>query len=169
MRLFSGKITALSDELAKALIDAENIETSSRKDVARDLESVFTNYLEVEREVLDKSKDLLLQRNLPNTELPRLRKLMADEKGIGIGDDMLDHLLNQLIEMLMHSDNVDEVFAEDHDLRRTMRPILRKSLDVDEALDAEVRGQLKHVKEGSRTWEIEYRRMMSDIQRRKGL
>ncbi len=169
MRLFSGKITALSDELAKALVDAENIETSSRKDVARDLESVFTNYLEVEREVLDRSKDLLAQRGLPNTELPRLRKLIAEEKGIRIGDDMLDHLLDQLIEMLMHSSNVDEVFAEDHDLRRTMRPILRKSIQVDEALDAEVRGQLKHVKEGSRTWEIEYRRMMSDIQRRKGL
>jgi len=50
-----------------------------------------------------------------------------------------------------------------------MRPVMKKYLEVDEALDTEVRSQLKHVKEGSRTWEVEYRRIMSDIQRRKGL
>ena len=50
-----------------------------------------------------------------------------------------------------------------------MRPVLKKHLDVEEQLDAEVRGQLKHVQEGSRTWEIEYKRLMGDIQRRKGL
>jgi hypothetical protein len=32
-----------------------------------------------------------------------------------------------------------------------------------------VRGRLKHVKEGTSMWEIEYRRMMDDIKRRKGL
>ena len=69
----------------------------------------------------------------------------------------------------MHSANVEEVFAEDHDLRRRMRPILKKNLEVDEALEAEVRGKLKHVQEGSRTWEVEYQRVMGDIQRRKGL
>jgi hypothetical protein len=78
-------------------------------------------------------------------------------------------LLDQCIEMLMHSGSVDEVFGEDHELRRAMRPTLRKYLDLDEALETEVRGKLKHVKEGSQTWEIEYQRVMSEIQRRKGL
>jgi len=61
------------------------------------------------------------------------------------------------------------VFVEDHDLRRRIRPVLRKYLDMDEALDTEVRGKLRHVQEGSRTWEIEYQRVMGEIQRRKGL
>ncbi|HLM74559.1 MAG TPA: DUF507 family protein, partial [Polyangiaceae bacterium] len=102
-------------------------------------------------------------------EFQRLKKLVAEQKGIKVGDEMMDFLLDQLIEMLLHSNNVDEVFGQDHDLRRRMRPVLRKYLDVDAALDTEVRNRLKHVQEGSRTWEVEYQRVMGDIQRRKGL
>jgi hypothetical protein len=169
MRLFSGKITPLSEEIVKALADNRDIECESRKEVARDLESVFSQYVEAERDVQEKAKGLLESRGMPPSEMGRLRRLVADQKGIKIGDDMLDYLLDQCIEMLMHSGNVDEVFVEDHDLRRRMRPVMKKYLEVDEALDTEVRSQLKHVKEGSRTWEVEYRRIMSDIQRRKGL
>jgi hypothetical protein len=169
MRLFSGKVAPLSEELVKALVDSKDIECASKKDVAQDLEAVFANYLRLEREASDRAKDLVQQRGLPPAELPRMRKLAAEQKGIKIGDDLLDYLLDQLIEMLMHSNNVEEVFGEDHDLRRRMRPILRKYLELDDALDGEVRGKLKHVQEGSRTWEIEYQRVLGDIQRRKGL
>jgi hypothetical protein len=169
MRLFSGKITPLSEEIVKVLADNRDIECEERKEVVRDLESVFSSYLQTEREVMEKAKSLLESRGMPPSELGRVRKLVADQKGIKVGDDMFDYLLDQCIEMLMHSSNVDEVFVQDHDLRRRMRPVLRKYLEVDDALDNEVRSQLKHVQEGSRTWEIEYRRIMSDIQRRKGL
>lgn len=169
MRLFAGKIEPMSAELVKALVDHEQIECSSKKEVASDLASVFTNYLDLERQATEKAKDLLQSRGMPQTELPRLRKLAAEQKGIKIGDEMLDYLLDQLIEMLMHSAHVDEVFGQDHDLRRAMRPVLKKHLDVDEALEGEVRGKLKHLQEGSRPWEIEYQRLMTDIQRRKGL
>lgn len=169
MRLYSGKVTPLSEELVKALADNKDIECESRKEVAQDLESVFTNYLRLEREAGDRAKEMLQSRGMPPTELPRLRKLAAEQKGIKVGDEILDYLLDQLIEMLMHSGNVDEVFGEDHDLRRRMRPILRKYLEMDDALDGEVRGKLKHVQEGTRTWEVEYQRLMGEIQRRKGL
>lgn len=169
MRLFSGKITPLSEELVKTLVDNKDIECESRKEVATDLESVFTSYLRLEKEALDRAKDQLQARGLPPSELPRLRRFAAEQKGIKVGDEMLDYLLDQLIEMLMHSGNVDEVFGEDHDLRRRMRPVLRKYLEMDEALDGEIRGKLKHVQEGSRTWEVEYQRLMGEIQRRKGL
>ena len=169
MRLFSGKIAPLSEDLVKALVEQKDIECESRKEVAADLESVFSTYLRLEREAADRAKDLMTQRSMPPTELPRLKKLAAEQKGIKVGDDMLDYLLDQLIEMLMHSGNVDEVFGEDHDLRRHMRPVLRKYLDLDEQLEGEVRGKLKHVQEGTRTWEVEYQRLMGEIQRRKGL
>ena len=169
MRLFSGKIAALSDEIVKALAENSDIECASRKEVAKDVESVFSSYLHTEKEVNEKSKDLLEGRGLPPSEFNRVRRLTAEQKGIKVGDEMMDYLLDQLIEILMHSSNVDEVFVEDHELRRRMRPILKKYLDVDEALDTEVRGKLKHVQEGSRTWDVEYQRVMGDIQRRKGL
>ena len=139
MRLYSGKVRPLSQDLVNTLVTAKVIEVESRDEVVRDLESVFNAYL------------------------------AADQKDIKIGDDMFDYLLDQCIEMLMHSNNVAEVFAQDHELRKHMRPLLRKYLELDESIEAEVRGKLKHVSEGTQTWEVEYQRVMADIQRRKGL
>jgi len=169
MRLYSGKVRQLGEDLAKALVDGEDIETENRAEVAKDLESVLSAYVQAERAVSERAKDILQNRGLPPSELGRVRKLAADQQGIKIGDEMMDYLLDQLIEMLMHSGNVEEVFAEDHELRRRMRPVLRKYLEMDEVVEAEVRSKLKHVQEGTRTWEVEYQRVMGDIQRRKGL
>ena len=80
-----------------------------------------------------------------------------------------ERLLDQLVEMLMHSNNVDEVFVEDYELRRRMREPLRRQVAEEEELAQEVRSRLKHVQEGTALWEVEYRRMMEDIKRRKGL
>ena len=166
MRLFSGKIGALSDELVKALVDAKHIECESNREVAKDLEAVFSSYLGAEREIVERAKEM--SRDRPG-DFGRMKKLLADERKIKVGDEMLDYLLDQLIEMLMHSSNVEEVFGEDHVLRKTMRTVLRKYLELDEALDTEVRGKLRHMEEGSRVWEVEYQRVMSDIEKRRRL
>ena len=169
MRLYRGKVKPLSDELVKALVSAKAIETERRDEVTKDLESVFTAYLQADKEASERAKHLLEVRNLPQAEFGRVKKAAAEQRGIKTGEEMFDYLLDQCIEMLMHSANVEEVFAEDHELRRQMRPVMRKYLDLDEALDAEVRGKLKHMSEGTQTWEIEYQRVMSEIQRRKGM
>jgi len=169
MRLFSGKIAPLSEEIVKTLADNGEIECENRKEVIRDLESVFSQYLATEKEVMDKSKATLESRGLPPSELGRIRKIIAEQKGIKVGEDILDYLLDQCIEMLMHSGNVDEVFGQDHDLRRRMRPVLKKYLAADDELDAEVRNKMKNLQEGTRTWEVEYQKIKNEIQRRKGL
>ncbi|MDC0745219.1 MULTISPECIES: DUF507 family protein [Polyangium] len=169
MRLFSGKIAPLSEEIVKTLADNGEIECEDRKEVVRDLESVFSQYLATEKEVMDKSKATLESRGLPPSELGRIRKIIAEQKGIKIGEDILDYLLDQCIEMLMHSGNVDEVYGQDHDLRRRMRPVLKKYLAADDELDAEVRNKMKNLQEGTRTWEVEYQKIKNEIQRRKGL
>jgi hypothetical protein len=166
MRLFSGKIAELSDELVKALVSGKHIETEHVREVAKDLESVFNQYLATDREISERAKDM--SRDRP-ADFGRYKRLLADEAGIKVGDEMLDYLLDQSIEMLMHSNNVEEVFSEDHVLRKTMRTVLKKHLELDEAIDREVRAKLKHVQEGSRVWEVEYQRVMGDIERRKRL
>ncbi len=169
MRLYGGKVKPLSDDLVKTLVAANDIEVEKPSEVVRDLEAVFGSYLTAEKDATDKAKQAMEGRGLPPSELGRLKRVFAEQAGIKIGEDMFDYLLDQCIEMLMHSGNVAEVFAEDHELRRRMRPVLRKYLEIDEVVEAEVRSKLKHVSEGSQTWEIEYRRVMEDIQRRKGL
>jgi len=169
MRLHSAKVPEIAAQIVKSLVDAGDIESESPKEVELDVRSVLEQYIRDEQEVSDKAKDLVAARGLPQTELARVKKALADERKIKLGDDAVDYLLDQLVQMLMHSGNVDEVFAEDVELRRKMREPLRRQAALEEELQAEVRGRLKHVKEGTTMWEIEYRRMMEEIKRRKGL
>jgi uncharacterized protein len=155
--------------MLKSLVDTKDIETQSPAEVKADIEAVLEQYIRDEQSTTERAKDLLASRGLPQSEYQRIRKLVADEKRIKIGDDAIDYVLDQLVEMLMHSANVDEVFAEDYELRRKMREPLRKQLVEEQAFEQEVRGRLKHVQEGTGLWEVEYRRMMEEIRRRKGL
>ena len=169
MRLHSAKVPQIASEMVDSLVKGGDIETEAPNEVKADNEAVLKQYIPDEQEVSDRAKDILGQRGMAPTELTRIKKLMADERKMKIGEDAIDYLLDQLVEMLMHSGNVEEVFAEDYVLRRKMRDPLRKQLGEEQDLQAEVRERLKHVQEGTALWEVEYRRTLEDIKRRKGL
>ena len=169
MRLYSGKVAPIATEVARALLASKDIEAESPKEVEADIASVLNQYLADERDVNERAKDVLERTGKPQSEYQRVRALVADEKGIKVGDETLDYLLDQVVEMLMHSGNVDEVYVEDVELRRRMAPVFKKHMAVDSSLDADVRAQLKHVREGTRDWEIEYAKVLEQVKRRRGL
>jgi hypothetical protein len=169
MKLFSGKVAPIASEAVRALLAAEAIEAEAPKEVEKDVEAVLKNYLDLEREVNERAKDLLERTGKAQSDFNRMRTLAASEKGIKIGDETLDFVLDQVVEMFHHSSNVDEIFAEDVEMRRLMAPCFKKHMNADSGIDADVRAQLKHLKEGTPDWEIEYGRVAEGIRRRKGL
>ena len=169
MRLHSAKVPQIAAEMVGALLSGGDVESESPKEVGLDIASVLNQYIRDEQEVSEQAKDMVAARGLPQSEYNRIRKLVAEERKLKLGEDAIDYLLDQLVEMLMHSANVEEVFSEDYELRRKMRDPLRRQLAEEQALEQEIRGQLKHVQEGSGLWEVEYRRMAEEIKRRKGL
>ena len=169
MWLHRAKIPQVATEMVRALTEGGDIETEAPRDVQADLEAVLTQYVADDQDINDRARDLVATRGLPQSELSRMKKLVAEQKHVKIGEEAIDYLLDQLIEILMHSNNVEEVFAQDHVLRLRMREPLRKQFAAEDALEQEVRGRLKHVQEGTQVWEVEYRRMMEDIKRRKGI
>lgn len=169
MWLHRAKIPQIAGEMVRALTEGGDIETESPKEVQADLEAVLSQYVADDQDINERARDLVATRGLPQTELGRMKKLVAEQKHVKVGEEAIDYLLDQLIEILMHSSNVDEVFAQDHVLRLRMREPLRKQFAAEEQLEQEVRGRLKHVQEGTQVWEVEYRRMMDDIKRRKGI
>ncbi len=169
MRLHQGRFPAIAAAIVKKLVDDGDIETETPKEVEADVESVLKSYQEDDRRITEEAKDLMTARNMPQREFGRIKRLVADKKGVPIGDDALDHVLDQIVAMLMYSNNVEEIYVEDVELRRKMAPVFKQEIAVDEQLEQEARAQLRHVQEGTRTWEVEYRRVMEDIRRRKGL
>jgi hypothetical protein len=101
--------------------------------------------------------------------LGRAKRSVAREKGFEVGDDAVGYIINQLIETFLHSQFVEEVFAEDNDFRRHIKPILARATDMDEKLDREVRDKIKNMEEGSAAWDIEYQKAMGKLKRNKNL
>ncbi len=169
MRLFSGKIPVISEEVVRVLTAEGDIETEQPNEVTLDIESVLKEYLRYDRMISDEAKNRLEQRGLPYAQLGKLKQQVAKEKGAPQIDDVLPYLLDQILHMLFHSKNVDEVYAEDMALRKKVTDILKKHMDVGGDLDAEVRSKIKNLEEGTASFEIEYQRVMNDMKRKKGL
>jgi hypothetical protein len=169
MRLYSSKVSTIASEIVRTLVAANDIEAESPREVEADVSAVLNSYLATEREVNDRTKELLDKTGRGTSEYGRVKAQIAESKGIKVGDEMLDYLLDQIVEIFSHSANVDEIYAADVELRRKMAPIFKKHLQVDDALDAEVRAQLKHVSEGSRTWDVEYQRVLEQIKQKRGI
>ncbi len=169
MRLHSARVPQMAQEMVESLLGAGDIETEAPKEVQLDFEAVLNQYIKDEQEVSDQAKDMVASRGLPPGEVRKARDLLAKQRNIKVGDEAVDYILDQLVEMLMQSNNVDEIYAEDHELRRKLRGPLRKEAVTDTELDQAVRAQIKHVQEGTAVWDVEYRRVMEDIKRRRGL
>jgi hypothetical protein len=169
MWLHRARIPQIASDMVRALVEGGDIESESPREVQADIEAVLNQYVADDQDINERARELVATRGMPQSELGRMKKLVAEQKHVKIGEEAIDYLLDQLIEILMHSSNVDEVFAQDHVLRLRMREPLRKQFAAEDALEQEVRGRLKHVQEGTQVWEVEYRRMMEDIKRRKGL
>ena len=130
MRLYSGKVPAIATEVVRSLLVAKDVEAERPKEVEADVAAVLNQYLADERDVNERAKDVLERTGKPQSDYQRVRQLVAEEKHIKVGDETLDYLLDQVVEMLMHSANVDEVFVEDVELRRKMAPVFKKYMAV---------------------------------------
>ena len=169
MRLFAARVTPIATEVVRTLTKAGDIETERPREVELDVESVLKSFLSAEKEVNDKTRELLERTGRGPSDFNRVRTQIAESMGIRVGDEALDYLLDQVVEIFEHSANVDEIFAENVELRRKMAPIFKRHMGEDTELDAEVRAQLKHMREGTRDWVIEYGRMLEIVKRKKGL
>ena len=167
MWLTRAKLPGLSSSIVKVLVEEEIIETESPQGVQADLLAGLEQYVRDEQAISTKARDLAAARGAPPGEVNRLRKELARQQGVGVGDDTIDYLLAQFVEMLMHSANVEEIFAQDHELKLAMRTPLRKEQAAAEQMEEVVRKRLKHVEEGSSQWEIEYQRMREEVMRRR--
>ncbi len=61
------------------------------------------------------------------------------------------------------------MYADDALLRRTLKEMLRRNMQADDDLDREVRRHLKHLNEGTNSFEIEYEKQLEAIKRKHGL
>lgn len=169
MKLYSAKVPVITADIVRTLVADQDIETEEPQEVEADLGSVLGEYLRMERDVTDQAKDLLERRGGDRNELGKIKRELAEKRGFGLGEEGISWMLDQMLQMLMHSSNVQEIYADDTAIRRKMRAALTRHMAVEEELDREVRNRIKNMTEGTAAWDVEYGRMMDQVKRKRGV
>lgn len=169
MRLYRGKIEVIADDIIRSLREAGDIDLENEAEAKVDIESVLKEYLRLDKEIVEEAKNRMEIRGLGYSNLGRIKSQVAKERGGPIQDDILPYLLEQIMNILFHSANIEEIYAEDVELRRKLTPILRKHMDVENDLDREVRSKIKNLQEGTSDFDVEYARVMEQIKQKRRL
>lgn len=170
MRLYGGQVPVIAEEILRVLTRTNGLEVTEENmpEVELDIQSVLREYIRLDRELTDKARENV-RKNDGQVSIGRAKRQLARDKNVQIGDEAIGYIITQLIEAFLHSAFVEEVFDEDNDLRKKIKPILRRHMSMDEQLDQEVRNKIKNMEEGSASWDIEYQKVMENIQRTKKL
>jgi hypothetical protein len=169
MRLYRGKVEAIAEEIIRTLREQGSVELENETEARVDIESVLNEFLRLEREIVDDAKNRMEIRGLGYAQLGKMRNQVSKERGAPTQDEVLPYLLDQIMNLLFHSGNIAEIFAEDVDLRKAITPILRKHMEVDSDLDREVRSKIKNLQEGTTDFDVEYARVMEQTKHKRGL
>lgn len=171
MRLLKERIPSVAKAIVDALVTKELIDVAddSRGEVELDVESVLKEYRRRDHEITEKARDLVATRGLDYSQTFKLKTKLAQEHGFGLNEDAVSYLADQIVEILLQSHNVEEIFGEDNDLRGAIAPILKKELHVDSDLDKQVKARIKNLQEGTNDYEVEYRKTMEQIRNARKL
>lgn len=169
MRLYRGKIETIADDILRSLREAGDIELEDEAEAKVDIESVLKEYLRLDKEIVEEAKNRMEIRGLGYSHLGKVKGQVAKERGAPGQEDTLPYLLDQILNILLHSHNIAEIFSDDAELRRKLTPILCKHMDVDTDLDREVRSKIKNLQEGTSDFEVEYARVMENIKQKRRL
>ncbi|MBI4817852.1 MAG: DUF507 family protein [Deltaproteobacteria bacterium] len=171
MRLYRKIIPKLSKEIIATLKSDGDVEIDDQKleEAELDVAAILVEYCNAEDRLNQETRETLSRRGLSPDRFAQVKKTLAEARKHKTGEEGLEHVINQMIEGLMHSRNVEEVFAEDHEMRKKIHNVIVKYLGIDEEIDREVRSRLKNLREGTPDWDVEYERLVGQAKRSRGL
>lgn len=171
MRLYPKVIPTIAREVVSTLMQDGDVEVETLRiaDAEMDMAAIMKEYLAAEERVNAATREALERRGYDPSRFNAVKREMADVRGFKMGDEGIEYVIGQMIEFLLVSRNVEEVFTEDNLLRKKIFGIFRRHLDVDEEIDREARNRLKHLQEGTPAWDVEYGKLLELLRRSRGL
>ena len=171
MRLYRSLIPQIAKEIIQQLRKDGDIEVTDSNvvEAEKDIVAIMEQYLKTERHIIEQAKDLIETRGLTHSDLGRIKRELSERYQHPLGEEGHRWIIGQTIEGFMISRYVDEVYAEDHVLRRKITAVMQKLLVDESTLDDEVRARMKNLHEGTSGWNIQYQKIMREVKRKHGL
>ncbi len=171
MKIYKSKIPMMAEDIANKLLAANAVEVidEEKSEFLLDIESVLNAYVDTDRRIHEEAQQIMSSRGLDFSSFGRVKREVAKKYNFALGDEAIDWIIDQLIEMLFHTSHVEEVWAENNEIRVITRDALHKYALIDNELDVEVRKRIKNLSEGSLAWDVKYKQVLEEIKMTKGL
>jgi len=171
MKIYRKVIPKIAKDIVRSLLASKAIEVEDghRDEAELDVAAVLVEYLNEVDRINHDAHEALQRHGLGVETLGRVKRSLADSRKIIVGEGAEEFVVNRIIEGLFESKNIEEVFAEDNEIRKMVNDAMVKYVGVDEELDREVRGRLKNLREGTAEWEVEYGRLIEQMRHSKTL
>ena len=169
--MYRGKVPVIAHEVIQTLIDDGSIEVEAdnRTEAELDIKSIMEDYLRRERKIRGEVQDYMASRKIPYDRYGEIRKMKTQEHNHPIGDKVMSYLASQFTEMFMNSASVEEVYAEDKEIRSKVFTILKKHNVNERELREEALSKLKHLDENSLEFQIRFPEALQEVRRKHGL
>ena len=130
MRLDPKLIPVISRETIQLLMQDGDIEVERMRiaDAEMDLSAIMREYLTNEERVNQATREALERRGFDSSKFDQVKREMADVRGFRMGGEGIEFVITQMIEFLLMSRNVEEVFAADDVLRPKVLSVMKKHL-----------------------------------------
>lgn len=171
MKLYRAKIPVIAEQVVRILVDDGDILVTpeNRPEAVKDLVAIMEEYLRRDNEFRDAIKDHMAARNIPYDQFGKVRSRLAEELNHPLGDDVERYLTRQIIENLLITPSVDEVFTDDKELHKKIIGVFREH-HVDEGdIRTEAMEKIKNVAAGTVEYEIALQHAMREVRKRRGL
>ncbi len=165
MKIYRRVIPKIAKDVVRVLLvnHAIEVEDGRRDETELDVAGALVKYLNDLDQLTNDAKEAINRHNLSAESLGRVKKNIAGKRKLEIGDNSLQFVQDLIMGSLFDSKSVQEVFADDDELRDMISNAMDKYLGVDAELDREVRNRLKNLREGTVEWEDEYNRVIGQM------
>src|SRR3712207_4409464 len=115
MRLYPKVIPIISREVVQRLMTDGDIEVEISRvaDAEMDLSAIMREYLANEERVNQATREALERRGYDQSKFNQVKREMADVRGFKMGEEGIEFVINQMIEFLLISRNIEER-SEEH-------------------------------------------------------
>jgi uncharacterized protein len=130
VRLDPKVIPVISSETIHLLTREGDIEVEPTRiaDAEMDLSAIMREYLTNEERVNQATREALERRGYDQSKFDQVKREMADLRGFKMGDEGIEYVISQMIEFLLISRNVEEVFVADDVLRPKIHGVMSMHL-----------------------------------------
>jgi hypothetical protein len=141
MKIHPKVVPLISRETIQLLMQDGDIEVEPKRiaDAELDLSAIMREYLTNEERVNQAAREALERRGYDHSKFDQVKREMAEVRGFKLGDEGIESVVGDMVDFLLLSRNVEEVFAPDSALRPKILAVMKRHLDVDEETDRQNR------------------------------